>query len=280
MTTLNPNEAASPLAADNLQASGERPVDVAEVPAPASNRDPEMQDLAHTHSDQVVDVESAEDLVADTVQLALAIDFPPEIDSPSTEDNGEPSIDLVNLTLAELMELKVILKDYSSHGPSVDLTTRSLAQLMRTKVLSGNPSDTKPPADLLVHGLDDLLGIEVMSGGSTSFDRPSLNDLIAMSLSELQGVRVGGDYYSDPPPVIIAQSGGANFTPFESISDLAMSRAGASTATSPLGDITASSSSTPPRVHRRLLSIPPGATTARSLRSTTPPPPTPSRPAA
>ena len=60
MTTRNPNGAASPLVADNSQAPGEELVDVAEVLAPASDHGPEMQDLAQTQADQVVDVESAE----------------------------------------------------------------------------------------------------------------------------------------------------------------------------------------------------------------------------
>ncbi len=111
MTTPNPIGAASPPAAGNLQASGERLVDGAEVLAPPSNRGPEMQDLAQTQADQVVDVESAESSPADPVEVALAIGLPREIDAPSTEDSGEPLIDLVNLSLEELMELKVIPKD-------------------------------------------------------------------------------------------------------------------------------------------------------------------------
>ncbi|MEE8192797.1 MAG: Ig-like domain-containing protein, partial [Gemmatimonadales bacterium] len=217
-------------------------MDVAEVLAPASNRGPEAQ----TQSDQVVDVESAESSPADPVEVAQAIGLPTEIDAPLTEDSGEALIDLVNLTLKELIELKVIPKVDSSHGPPVDLTTRSLAQLMRTKVLGDVTSDTEPPADLLVHSLDDLLRVQVMSGGSTSFDGPSFEDLIGMSLSGLQGVRVASEPISSDPAdddsaatMIVALGGGANFTPFESMSE---STAGALTATSPLGDTTSPSS--------------------------------------
>ena len=200
MATPNPNGAASPPAAGNLQASGERLVDVAEVLAPTSNRGPQMQDLAQTQSDQVVDVEGAESSPADPVEVALAIGLPTEIDAPSTEDSGEPLIDLMNLTLEEVMELKVIPKVYSSHGPSVDPTTFSLAQLMRTKVLSDILSDTDDPVDLVAHKMADLLGMKVvMSGGSTSLDRQSFDDLIALSLSELLGVSVGSKPISSDP---------------------------------------------------------------------------------
>ncbi len=48
---------------------------------------------------QVVDVEGAESSPADPVEVALAIGLPTEIDAPSTDDRGEPMIDLINMSL-------------------------------------------------------------------------------------------------------------------------------------------------------------------------------------
>ena len=51
---------------------------------------------------QVMDVEGAESSPADPVEVALAIGLPTEINAPSTQDSGEPLIDLMNLTPATL----------------------------------------------------------------------------------------------------------------------------------------------------------------------------------